>query len=247
MSSLSRDSLPPAFREILTERDLKQNSTLQSFDRLGSELDRLTAHRESIDTILDVGCSRGGFAAALGKHLGADTVYGIDVDSDCLECAEERGLKTFNVDVESSPFPLEDESVDVVVSFGLLEHLTYYDTICTEISRVLRDGWFWVTTPNAASWVNRFALLTGYQPRNIEISREYAAGVLPFYDREQFLGHVHAPTYRALIELLEYYGFTPLKSTTLMPYQRTRLDAALDRIFSVRTGWGRRVSVLSRH
>ena len=246
MPSLSRDSLPPAFRETLTERDIRKNSTMQSFDRISGQLDRLATQRESIDTILDVGCNRGAFAAALGEHLDAETVYGIDTDPDCRESAQERGIEMFDVDVESDSFPLDEDSVDLVISFGLVEHLTYYDNLFAETRRVLDTGWFWITTPNLGSWLNRFALLTGHQPRNVEVSQERGVGVLPIYRSDDFLNHVSAPTYKALIDLLEFYEFEPVDSTALTPYQRSRLDAFLDRIFSLRTAWGRRVSVLSR-
>ena len=241
-----RESIPNAFRTHLSDEDIELNSTLQSFERIRGQLRILERERRSIETILDVGCNRGGFVTALAVHLGAETVYGVDIDDEMREHAESRGVETFAVDVESEAFPIATDSVDLVLSFGLLEHLRYYDTLFSETRRVLDDGWFWVTTPNLGSWLNRIALLFGYQPRNVELSRERAVGTLPVYDREEFLNHVHAPTYRALIELLEQYGFEPITSAPLMPYQRGRIDALCDSLFSVRVGLSRRVSVLSK-
>jgi len=246
MAPSSRHSFPPAFRETLTDQDLRKNSTLQSFGQITEQLSLLEDRKQSINTILDVGCNRGGFVAALGQHLDAELIYGIDIDQNYREQAQQRGVKTFATDVESEPFPIDDNNIDLILSFGLIEHLTYYDNLFKEADRVLDGGWFWVTTPNLGSWLNRIALLTGHQPRNVEISRERAAGTLPIYDQNKFLNHVHAPTYKALIDLLEYYDFDPVESTVLTPYQRTKLDALLDKIFSLRTAWGRRVSVLSR-
>jgi len=246
MPSSSRDSLPPAFRETLTERDIKKNSTLQSFDRISGQLDRLYSERESINKILDIGCGRGGFIAALGNHLEASEIYGIDIDENKREKAAERGVTTFDTNVDSEPLPFEDGTIDVVVSFGLIEHLKYYSKLLEETARVLENGWFWLAAPNLASWINRLALLFGYQPRNVEISRKHAAGTLPVYDSDSFLNHVSAPTYKALIGLLEHHGFEPIDSVALSPYQRSRLDRTLDRIFNMRTGLGRRVAVLSR-
>lgn len=246
MSPSQWNSLPSAFREHLTKQDIRENSTLQSLERLSGHINQLENRRASIDTILDVGCNRGGFAAALGEHLNAETVYGIDTDPDSREHARERGLETFDVNVEQEPLPFENDSVDVVLCFGLIEHLNFYDNLFSETNRVLGDGLFWITTPNLGSWLNRIALLTGHQPRNVEISRERAVGTLPVYKKESFLNHLHAPTFKALIELLEFHHFAPIESTALTPYQRSRLDAVLDRMFSFRTAWGRRVSVLSR-
>lgn len=245
MTSPNSADLPPAFRSQLTEQDLRKNSTLQSLDRLESQLLTLEDHRDSIDTILDVGCGRGGFASALGAHLGAEAIYGIDVDPESRKVADSRGIETFDVDVESDPIPLGDRSVDLVVSFGLIEHLRYYDHLFEETDRVLKDGWFWVSTPNLGSWLNRLALLMGYQPRNVEVSRQRAAGTLPIYRRDSFLNHVHAPTHRALLELLEHHGFEPRETVALAPYQRSVFDRALDRLAALRPSLGRRIAVLS--
>ncbi|WP_254862290.1 class I SAM-dependent methyltransferase [Halovivax gelatinilyticus] len=243
MGDFDAAALPPAFRRHLTDEDVRTNSTLQSFDAIRPQL---TALEElEIETIVDVGCNRGGLTRALGEHLGASSVYGIELDDGMRDVASDRGIDVFDVDVETDPFPFADDSVDLVVSFGLLEHLRYYDHFFTETARILDSGWLWLSTPNLGSWVNRVALLTGFQPRNVELSRELAVGSLPIYDSDTFLNHVHAPTYRALRELLELYGFDRVHTTTVSPYQRSIIDRTLDRLFSLRTGWGRRIAVLA--
>lgn len=160
--------------------------------------------------------------------------------------ASSRGLEVFNVNVEDEPLPMDDDSIDLVIAFGLIEHLRYYDNLFEEVSRVSRDGWFWIATPNLASWVNRFALLTGYQPRNVEVSQQRAVGTLPIYKDHKTINHVHAPTCGALLELFEHYGFDPVDIVSLTPYQRSRLVALLDTLFGVRTSWSRRIAVLTR-
>lgn len=246
MNSPALDELPPEFRRHLSERDLRKNSTLQSFENVRKQLTTLEQHRDSIDVILDVGCSRGGFVAALGEHLGAETVYGIDTDDEMRKQARKRGVTTFDVNVEEDAFPLEQDSVDLVLSFGLIEHLRCYDNLFEEVDRVLRNGWFWITTPNLGSWINRFALLTGHQPRNVEISQQRAAGVLPVYRQDKCIGHVHAPTYKALLELLKHHGFDPKQVVSLTPYQHSKLVRMLDALFSVRLSWSRRIGVLAK-
>lgn len=241
----SFDELPSAFRRTLSDEDIDHNSTLQSFSRIRGQLEQLERWGAEIDAILDVGCGRGGFVTALGEHLDAETVYGIDVRDKALKVAESSGVTTFSLDVETEPFPLDTKSVDLVVSFGLLEHLCYYDHFFQEANRVLRDGLLWVATPNLGGWNNRLALLTGHQPRNVELSRERAVGTLPVYDPEEFLDHVHAPTYGALLRLLEFHGFDPIDGVGLRPYQRSNLVKALDVVFGLRTTWARRVAVLS--
>lgn len=246
MDTSSLEEFPPAFQKHLTPDDLKENSTLQSLGSLKPQLDLIQQHADSIDTILDIGCNRGGFVSALGDYISASEVYGVEIDEAALIQAQERGVEVFDINIESDPIPLKNNTVDLILSFGVVEHLRYFDQLFSEATRLLNDGWFWISFPNLGSWVNRFALLTGYQPRNVEISTKYAAGVLPIYNRDSHINHVHAPTYKAVIDLLKYYQFEPIKSTILTPYQRSTLDRTLDRIFSIMTSWGRRVSILSR-
>ena len=246
MGSSTIDDLPLSFRRHLSEEDVKKNSTLQSFDNLERQITILVDNRDSIDTILDIGCGRGSFVAALGDYLQVERVYGIDVDGEMREFASSKGVETFDVNVENQPLPMNDESIDLVLSFGLLEHLRYYDGLFEEVKRVSRDGWFWVATPNLASWVNRFALLAGYQPRNVEVSQQRAVGTLPIYKKHKTINHVHAPTYSALLELFRTYNFEPVDVVSLTPYQHSRLVTLLDSLFSLRTSWSRRIAVLSR-
>ncbi|MHC3437875.1 class I SAM-dependent methyltransferase [Natrialbaceae archaeon A-gly3] len=244
--SPEREELPMAFRRHLSETELQKTSILHSIDEVKSQLAVLERVDSSIESILDIGCNRGGLVAALAEHLGASEIHGIDTDGELRRQAAEKGVTVHDVNVEDEPFPLEDDSIDLVVSFGLLEHLRYYDTLFEEVRRVLDDGWFWVATPNLGSWINRFSLITGHQPRNVELSRKHAAGVLPVYDEDDFLNHVHAPTYKALLELLEYYDFDPIDSVPISPYQQSTLVRLIDWICSHRMSWSRRVAVLAR-
>ena len=243
---LDAQELPEAFRRHLSSVEIRKTSILHSFDQFKTQLTILERYQRSIDAILDVGCNRGGLVLALADYLDADAVYGIDTDDELRREAAEKGVTVYDVDVEHEPFPLEDDSIDLVVSFGLLEHLRYYDTLFEETRRVVDNGWFWVATPNLGSWMNRISLLTGHQPRNVEISRDRAAGVLSVYDEDDFLNHVHAPTYKALLELLQYYGFDPIDSVPISPYQDSSLVRVLDWVFEHRIGWSRRVAVLAR-
>ncbi len=242
--SPDRKELPASFRRHLSDTEIRKTSFLYSFDEVKHQLNQ--QDQDSIGTILDIGCNRGGLVLALADHLDADIVYGIDTDEEFREEAAEKGVTVYDVDVECEEFPFEDNSIDLVVSFGLLEHLRYYDMLLEETRRVLDSGWFWVATPNLGSWMNRISLLTGHQPRNVEISRRRAAGVLPVYDEDDFLDHVHAPTYKALLELLEYYNFEPINSVPISPYQNSTLVRLLDWVFEHRISWSRRVAVLAK-
>lgn len=246
MTDPALEVLPQAFQDVLSEEDIATNSSLQSPSAIKNHLSILSHHAGEIDSILDIGCNRGGFVTALGKHLNATNMYGIEIDDDLRDVATDRGVESYEINVETEPLPFGDDSIDLVLSFGLIEHLRYYDHLFEEVDRVLDDGWFWLSTPNLASWINRFALMTGHQPRNVELSQEEAFGVLSVYGGANPIDHVHAPTYGALVEYLDYHGFDVIEQAPLTPYQPSRLVGLLDRLFNLRIQWSRRVLVLSR-
>lgn len=244
---MGTDSLAEDIRRNLSERDIRNNSTLQSFDNIKPHLRILADHATSVNSILDVGCGRGGFAAVVGDLFDAEEVYGIDTSEKRRKQAESNGVTTFDVDMDSEPLPFENGSIDLVISFGLLEHLRFYTHFFTESQRVLADGWLWISAPNLASWINRLALLFGYQPRVVEISTDQAVGTLPWYRKKyKFYNQNSAPTYTALIELLNYHEFSPVRTVGLSPYQNRRVIKYVDKLISHRTSLARRIAILSR-
>ena len=66
-------------------------------------------------------------------------------------------------------FPIKDNSVDVVVSDQVIEHLTdVVDNFVKEIFRILKpEGYAVISTENLSSWNNLFALLFGYGPPSL--------------------------------------------------------------------------------
>ena len=162
--------------------------------------------------MLDLGCGFGGLTKLIAETLGFREVYGIDLDNERLTVAKSRGLHVFKLDLEKETFPFPDDYFDLVTTFGVLEHLKFYDNLITESYRVLRDqGLLLISTTNLASYVNRIALLLGYQPRNLEISRRSVVDICGayrrFYGEIQPSGHISSPTLYALKQLLESYSF----------------------------------------
>ena len=107
--------------------------------------------------VLDVGCGVGGCDVALVRKFGAASVLGIDVEAPILErCvarAEREGLadRLSFQQVEPGPFPLADESFDVVFSKDALIHIEDKHALFGEVHRVLRPGGFFV----ASDWLRR--------------------------------------------------------------------------------------------
>lgn len=94
-------------------------------------------------TALEVGCGRGTIGLYLNKYLNFDVSL-LDSSKEAIDLAKYNfnlynGHGDFFVgDAQRLPFP--DESFDVVVSIGLLEHLEAYKKALSEQYRILKKG-----------------------------------------------------------------------------------------------------------
>jgi arsenite methyltransferase len=97
-------------------------------------------------TVLDLGCGAGTDLLIAAQMVGPrGRAIGIDMTASMLErarkCAEEMGLR--NVELHEGlieSLPLEDESVDVVISNGVIDLVPDKEAVFAEIDRVLRPG-----------------------------------------------------------------------------------------------------------
>jgi arsenite methyltransferase len=97
-------------------------------------------------TVLDLGCGAGADLLVAAQMVGPEgRVVGIDMTASMLErasaSAREMGLD--NVELHEGlieSLPLEDESVDVVISNGVIDLVPDKDAVFAEIDRVLRPG-----------------------------------------------------------------------------------------------------------
>jgi SAM-dependent methyltransferase len=231
--------------------DVDAASVLQDLPRLDRMLDRIAAGSpsESLDVVLDLGCATGAAVTYVADQLGIATRHGVDIDRERLEQAADLGVVTHAVDLDGERVPLDDNSVGLVTSFGAIEHLVWYDHFLDEVARVLAPGgWFLLAAPNLGSYINRLALLFGYQPRDVEVSERGPAAILPVYrDPAQVapLGHVHSVTLRCMRELVGRHGLVVEKVAGSSPYPR-RLTRLADAVFARIPSWSRRYLLLAR-
>lgn len=198
--------------------------------------------------MIDLGCGYGDLTSYVARYLNIDNVCGVDIDTERLLQAKTKGINTYKLDLNKDTLPFADGYFDLVTSFGALEHLIYFDNFFSESLRVLgKGGYIIVAMPNLASYINRIALLFGYQPRDVEISQNALPGTLPFYHyRSDFFGHIHSATLRAIKQMLGYYGFTIIKIRSSSPYRNNKLVKVLDKIFSLSPRLSRRFIILGR-
>ncbi len=100
--------------------------------------------------ILDVGTNLGSFPGQL-YSLGYTNVYGIDIREEPITA----GRQTYpalvdNLSVyDGLKLPFQDESLDVVTMFDLIEHIPKPQPFLLEVNRVLKkDGYIIFQTPN---------------------------------------------------------------------------------------------------
>lgn len=99
--------------------------------------------------VLDVASGEGYGSAFLAQT--ARSVVGIDIDPASVEHAarEYRSANLRYTEGEATKLPLDDHSVDVVVSFETIEHLADQCAFLAEVKRLLRPGGFLiVSTPD---------------------------------------------------------------------------------------------------
>ena len=100
-------------------------------------------------TVLDVACGEGYGSALLANT--AERVIGIDIDEPTVKKAAIKYVKS-NLEFkqgDARQIPLPDASVDAVVSFETLEHISEHDQMLAEIKRVLKaDGLLIMSTPD---------------------------------------------------------------------------------------------------
>ncbi len=133
------------------------DGTVVFFTRVNSLL------KESM-IVLDAGCGRGAFSersvptkrnlrTLKGKVA---KVIGIDVDS---AAAVNPTLDEFRL-IEGDRWPVEDDSIDLIVCDNVLEHVADYESFFSELRRVLRDGgYLCLRTPNRWNYITLGARL----------------------------------------------------------------------------------------
>lgn len=100
-------------------------------------------------TVLDIACGEGYGSNLMSKE--AAYIFGVDIDSTVIAEAQTKYKKS-NIEFKvgsTDKIPLENSSVDVVVSFETIEHHDKHDEMMNEIKRVLKpNGLVIISTPD---------------------------------------------------------------------------------------------------
>jgi ubiquinone/menaquinone biosynthesis C-methylase UbiE len=103
-------------------------------------------------TVLDIACGEGYGSNLLSEN--AAFVTGVDIDKATIEAAKGKYRKNNVSFLEGSveAIPMQDHSVDVVVSFETLEHTSHHEAFLDGIKRVLKPGGLLIISTPDKKW-----------------------------------------------------------------------------------------------
>lgn len=104
-------------------------------------------------TVLDIACGEGFGSSLLSKN--AEFVFGVDIDPEAISHASET-YDAENITFlqgSCSQIPIEDNSIDIVVSFETIEHHDEHEQMMLEVRRVLKtDGVLIISSPDKKTY-----------------------------------------------------------------------------------------------
>ena len=109
---------------------------------------KLLGHVETGDEtdFLEVGCGNGEVTRYIARTY-RGKVTGVDVDPEQVKIAKENDDDIPNLEfleADNTDLPFENDSFDVILSFGVLHHIRNWLDALGEIKRVLRGGGYFV-------------------------------------------------------------------------------------------------------
>jgi ubiquinone/menaquinone biosynthesis C-methylase UbiE len=133
--------------------------------------------------ILDVGCGNGRDFITYFKDRGDISFTGIDL--------KDRGIEQENfrfVKGDAKKLPFDDNSFDLVISIGVLEHIVPIEKLCRVISEIDRVGKrYVVVVPCISTPYEPHAEAFRWQLRGIDKKREYNTQPLIYLSDEAWL------------------------------------------------------------
>jgi SAM-dependent methyltransferase len=146
-----------AFPEVAAGGFTRWDGTVQFYTRVNALIDcRMT--------VLDLGPGRGGlhqsnptFSSRLASLKGkVEEVIGLDIDQAVLQNPSLDRAMVY----DGTKIPLDDDSVDFIVSDYVFEHVESPEHLAMELQRILRPGgWICARTPNIMSILVLFSAI----------------------------------------------------------------------------------------
>ena len=176
-------------------------------------LELLKSYAKSIDfTLLDAGCGTGANLIDIILNYPKAKIIGIDNYKPDLVTAKKRFMdKVDFLHSDCLDMKIETESVDIVLSNQVIEHIPKYEKYLLEIERILKsNGLLIISTPNFHNPKNTLLKLFFQRP----IMRWENNQNLPL---NKYRGHVKEFFEDELIALVQKYNFRLLASRPILP------------------------------
>lgn len=191
--------------ERLTATDISL-TMLEHLHRYGIALNHVAGKR-----VLDIACGEG-----YGSHLMAKKaahVIGVDIDEQVIQDAQEKyiapNLRFVQGDV--TKIPIEDATIDVVISFETIEHTAHHTAMMTEVRRVMKEnGVLIISSPDKkyysdlSGYNNPFHVKELYHDEFIDLIQAHFKNIYRLYQKPILGSFIFTPGNRNT--LLEYYG-----------------------------------------
>jgi len=223
------------FRKLLT--DLKRSTEPLNYGReevVRASLEYVDRTAPKDVRVLDIGLGGAtdlrNIRAAIEKSSSATvSLFGVEVYPPHVANAVAHGIEVYQLDIERSTLPADDDFFDIVVANQVIEHVKEVFWIFSELSRVLKPGGVAIiAVPNLASFHNRIALLFGMQPTCIEPLSAHVRG----FARDGFKRLIECDGY---FQLMSTRGsnFYPLPPALSRPLSRMLPTMAVCAIYTV--------------
>lgn len=141
--------------------------------------------------VLDIASGEGYGSYLMSEK--ASFVYGVDIDSSTIDKARLKYNKK-NIEFRigsASEIPIEDNSVDVVVSFETLEHHDKHQEMMLEIKRVLRpNGLLIISTPDKLYYSDVRKFKNDYHVKEL-YKNEFAKLIADNFNQMQILSQTY--------------------------------------------------------
>jgi SAM-dependent methyltransferase len=122
----------------LTDNDRGRSRTAYSLGDLRLATDAM--RHAPVKRFLDIGCGYGGLSALVGDYLGAEEVFGLDIDPRVEDEAAAKGVAITIQDASSGELPYADGYIDAIMTLGMMDYLVSFDGLIREMNRVLVAG-----------------------------------------------------------------------------------------------------------
>jgi O-antigen biosynthesis protein len=176
--------------------------------------------------VLDIASGEGYGSAHLASY--AALVTGVDISADAIEHARTTYASTANLNFvvgSCTLIPLDDASIDVVVSFETLEHITEHEKFMREIKRVLApNGLLIISTPNKAEYSDARGYQNEYHVKELYLN-EFEALLAPYFAHKKMLGQRNG--FHSLIQPLDGQASHGNITLASMPARMGQVSAAL--------------------